>query len=80
MLHVGHVLEWCFFFDGLPLILTLPQMVEELDPQLIPICLHVGGEVVQVEGPENMVQVLPQPLAPIVSDAPQRVCGSPFST
>ena len=54
-------------------------MVEELGPQLLPICLHVGGVVVQVEGPENMAQVLPPPLAPIVSDALQRVSGSPLS-
>ena len=53
-LHVGHVLEWHFFFDSLPLILALPQMVEELDPQLLPVHLCVGGVVVQVEGPENM--------------------------
>ena len=76
--HVGHVLEWRFFFDSLPFILVLPQMVEELGPQLLPVCLHAGGVVVQVEGPENMDQVLPPPLAAIVSDALQRVSGSPL--
>ena len=79
MLYVGHVLEWHLFFDSLPLILALPQMVEELGPQLLPICLRVGGVVVQVEGPEYMAQVLLPPLAPIVSDALQRVSGSPLS-
>ena len=78
MLHVGHVLEWRLFFDSLPLISALPQMVEELGPQLLPVCLCVGGLVVQVEGPENVAQVLPPPLAPIVSDALQRVSGSPL--
>ena len=78
MLHVGHVLEWRFFFDGLPLILALPQMVEELGPQFLPVCLHVGGVVVQVEGPENVAQVLLPPLAPIVSNVLQRVSGSPL--
>ena len=78
-LHVGHVLKWHLFFDSLPLILVLPQMVEELGPQLLPIRLHAGGVVLQVEGPENVAQVLPPPLAPIVSDALQRVSGSPLS-
>ena len=78
-LHVGHVLKWHLFFDSLPLILALPQMVEEFGPQLLPICLHAGGVVVQVEGPENVAQVLPSPLAPIVSDVPQRYSGSPLS-
>ena len=67
MLHVGHVLKWPLFFDGLPLMLALPQVVEELEPQLLPFCLYAGGVVVQVEAPENVVQVLLPPLAPIVS-------------
>ena len=79
MLHVGHVLKWPLFFDSLPLISVLPQMVEELGAQLLPICLCVGGVVVQVEGPENVAQVLLPPLAPIVSEALQRVSGSPLS-
>ena len=29
MLHVGHVLDWCLFFDSLPLLLALPKIVEE---------------------------------------------------
>ena len=78
MFHVGHVLEWRLFFDSLPLILVLSQMVEELGLQLLPVCLHVGGVVVQVEGPENVAQVLPPPCTPIVSDALQRVSGSPL--
>ena len=77
-LHVGHVLKWRLFFDSFPLILARPQMVEELDPQLLPICLHAGGVVVQVEASENVAQVLLPPLAPIVSDALQRVSGSPL--
>ena len=60
-LHVGHVLEWPLFFDSLPLMLALPQVVEELDPQLIPLRLHAGGVVVQVEAPENVAQVLLPP-------------------
>ena len=78
MLHVGHVLKWRLFFDGFPLILALPQVVEELDPQLLPIHLHAGGEVVHVEASENVAQVLLPPLAPIVSDVLQRVSGSPL--
>ena len=78
-LHVGHVLEWCLFFDSLPLLLALPQMVEELGLQLIPLHLHVGGVVVPVEGPENVAQVLPPPCAPLVSEVLQRVSGSPLS-
>ena len=54
-------------------------MVEELVLQLIPLCLHAGGVVVPVEGPENVAQVLPPSCAPIVSDALQRVSGSPLS-
>ena len=43
-LHVGHVLEWCLFFDGFPLLLALPQMVEELGLQLIPLRLCAGRD------------------------------------
>ena len=66
MLHVGHVLKWCLFFDGLPLLLALPQVVKEPGLQLIPLRLHAGGVVVPVEGPENLAQFLLPPLAPIV--------------
>ena len=52
--HVGHVLRWHLFFDGFPLILVLPHVVEELDPELLPIRLHAGGEVVHVEASENV--------------------------
>ena len=27
VLHVGHVLEWLLFFDSLPLLLSLPEIV-----------------------------------------------------
>ena len=80
MLHVGHVLEWHLFFDSFPLLLALPQMVEELGLQLVPLHLHAGGVVVQVEASENVAQVLPLPHAPIVSDVLQRVSRSPLST
>ena len=79
MLHVGHVLEWHLFFDSLPLLLILPQMVEELGLQLVPLRLHAGGVVVQVEASENVAQVLPPPHTPIVSDVLQRVSRSPLS-
>ena len=68
-LHVGHVLEWLLFFDSLPLLLSLPEIVEELGLQLIPILL-VGGVVVQVEASEDVVQVLPPPCAPVISEVP----------
>ena len=78
-LHVGHLLEWCLLFDSLPLLLVLPQMVEELGLQLVPLRLHAGGVVVQVEASENVAQVLPAPRAPIVSDVLQRISRSPLS-
>ena len=68
-LHVGHVLEWLLFFDSLPLLLSLPEIVEEL----IPILLLAEEVVVQVEAPEDVVQVLPPPCAPVISEVPQRV-------
>ena len=73
MLHVGHVLEWLLFFDSLPLLLALPKIVEELGLQLIPILLLAGGVVVPVEASEDVVQVLPPPCAPVISEVPQRV-------
>ena len=79
MLHVGHVLKWHLFFDSFPLLLALPQMVEELGLQLVPLCLHAGGVVVQVEASENVAQVLLPPCAPIVIDVLQRVSRSPLS-
>ena len=72
-LHVGHVLEWLLFFDSLPLLLALPKMVKELGLQLIPILLLAGGVVVQVEASEDVVQVLPPPCTPVISEVPQRV-------
>ena len=71
--HVGHVLEWLLFFDSLPLLLSLPEIVEELGLQFIPILLLVGGVVVQVEASEDVAQVLPPPCAPVISEVPQRV-------
>ena len=78
MLHVGHVLKWRLYFDGSPLILALPQVVEELDPQLLPIRLHFGGVVIQLEAFENVAQVLLPPCTPKVGNALQRVSGSPL--
>ena len=72
-LHVGHVLEWLLFFDSLPLLLSLPEIVKELGLQLIPILLLAGGVVVQVEASEDVAQVLPPPCAPVISEVPQRV-------
>ena len=74
-LHVGHVLEWLLFFDSLPLHLVLPKIVKELGLQLIPILLLVGGVVVPVEACEDMVQVLPPPCTPVISEVLQRVSG-----
>ena len=73
VLHVGQVLEWLLFFDSLPLLLSLPEIVEELGLQLIPILLLAGGVVVQVEASEDVVQVLPPPCTPVISEVPQRV-------
>ena len=78
MLHVGHVLEWLLFFDSLPLLLALPKIVEELGLQLIPLLLLAGGVVVVVVGPEDVVQVLPPPCTPVVSEVPQRVSREAF--
>ena len=55
-------------------------MVEELRLQPLPLCLCAGGVVVQIEGPENVAQVLLPPLALIVGDALQRVSGGPLRT
>ena len=46
VLHVGHVLQWLLFFDSLPLLLSLLEIVEELGLQLIPILLLARGVVV----------------------------------
>ena len=71
--HVGHVLEWLLFFDSLPLLLAPPKIVKELGLQLIPPLLLARGVVVLVEGSEDVVQVLPPPYTPVVSDVLQRV-------
>ena len=72
-LHVGHVLEWLLFFYSLPLLLGLPKIVKELGLQLIPLLLLAGGVVVPVKASEDVVQVLPPPCAPVISEVPQRV-------
>ena len=72
-LHIGHVLEWLIFFDSHPLLLVLPKIFEELSPQLLPFLLLVGGVIVVVEGPKDVVQVFPPPRTPVVSDVLQRV-------
>ena len=77
-LHVRHVLEWLLFFDSPPFLLALPKIFEELSLQLLPLPLLVGGVIVAVEGPEDVVQVFPPPCTPVVSEVLQRVFrGSP---
>ena len=71
-LHIRHVLEWLIFFDSPPL-LVLPKIFEEPSLQLLPFLLLVGGVIIVVEEPEDVVQVFPPPLAPVVSDVLQRV-------
>ena len=40
----------------------------------------MGGEIVEVEGPEDVVQIFPPPCAPVVSEVLQRVSrGSPHN-
>ena len=78
MLHVRHGLQWLLFFDSPPFLLVLPKIFGEPSPQLLPLPLLVGGEIVAVEGPEDVVQVFPPPCAPVVSEVLQRVSmGSP---
>ena len=73
MLHVRHVLEWLIFFDSPPLLLVLPKILKELNPQLLPFLLLVEGVIVVIKGPEDVVQVFPPPCAPVVSKVLQRV-------
>ena len=80
-LHVRHVLEWLLFFDSPPFLLVLPKIFEELSLQLLPLCLLVGGVIVVVEGPKDVVQVFLPPCTPVVSEVLQRVSrGSPCNT
>ena len=58
-LHVRHVLEWLLFFDSPPFLLALPKIFKEISLQLLPLCLLVGGVIVVVEGPKDVVQVFP---------------------
>ena len=58
-LHVRHVLEWLIFFDSPPLLLALPKIFKEPSLQLLPFLLLVGGVIIVVEGPKDMVQVFP---------------------
>ena len=77
-LHVRHVLEWLLFFDGPPFLLVLPKTFEELSLQFLPLRLLVGGVIVVVEGPKDVVQVFLPPCTPVVSEVLQRVSrGSP---
>ena len=78
VLHVRHVLEWLLFFDSPPFLLALPKIFKELSLQLLPFLLLVGGVIVVVEGPEDVVRVFPPPCTPVVSEVLQRVSrGSP---
>ena len=77
-LHVRHVLEWLVFFNSPPFLLALPKIFEELSLQLLPLCLLVGGLIVVVEGPEDVVRVFLPPSTPVASEVLQRVSrGSP---
>ena len=79
-LHVRHVLEWLLFFDSLPFLLVLPKIFEELSLQPLPLCLLVGGAIVAVEGPEDVVWVFLPPCTPVVSKVLQKVFrGSPHN-
>ena len=77
-LHIRHVLEWLIFFDSPPLLLTLPKIFKEPSLQLLPFLLLVGGVIIVVEGPEDVVQVFPPPHTPVVSDVLQRVSREAF--
>ena len=72
-LHIRHVLEWLIFFDSPSLLLVLPKIFEEPSLQLLPFLLLVGGVIIVVEGPKDVVQVFPPPRAPVVSNVLQRV-------
>ena len=75
-LYVRHVLEWLLFFDSPPFLLMLPNIFEELSLQLLPFHLLVGGVIVMVEGPKDVVQVFLPPCTPVVSKVLQRVSRS----
>ena len=77
-LHVRHVLEWLIFFDSPPFPLALAKILEELSLQLLLLPLLVGGVIIVVEGPKDVVQIFPPPCAPVVSEILQRdFRGSP---
>ena len=79
-LHVRHVLEWLLFFDSLPFLFALPKIFEELSLQLCPPHLLVGGVIVVIEGPEDVVQVFLLPCTPVASEVLQWVSrGSPLN-
>ena len=44
-LHVGHVIEWVFLFNGPPLFLVLPQKLKELGLEFILLNLRCTGVV-----------------------------------
>ena len=59
----------------------LPKIFEELNLQLLPLCLLVGGVIVVVEGPEDVAQVFLSPCTPVVDEVLQRVSqGSLLTT
>ena len=78
--HIGHILEGIIFLNAPLLILALEKMFKDLVSQLIPFRLLEGGDIVLIIGPEDMFEVLPPPLAPIIGDILQRVFRSPRAT
>ena len=62
VLDVGHKVHQTCFFEGQGFLLILEEVVEELllDPR--PFYLPKGGNAEFVVDPEDMLQVLPQPL------------------
>ena len=73
-LHIGHVIEWVFLFNGFLLFLVLPQILKELTLWC--------REVVELEiCSHEMVQILLPTCTPVVSEVVQRViCRSLSST
>ena len=52
-------------------------MFKDLVPQLIPLRILEGGEIVLIIGPEDLVEVLSPDLAPIIGDILERSFRSP---
>ena len=73
--------EWLLFLDSPPFLLALPKILEELSLQLLPLRLPLGGVIVMVERPEDVVQVFLPPCTFVMSEVPQGVFrGSPRNT